>query len=181
MKNKDTRLTSILLAVFVIATVAMMAINAKYKQYRQDKVNNNPLSSQKIVFEKFGANDISISNATYDQLIERIDTIMARNKHFSKKDVQKIVKCQLLDNSSKSKLEESLGKTKIDSLLRDMDTIDNGDNLVKVHSTSKLKKGKKIVISIDLPSKIIKKYRIDTTPRTITVSKIINDNNLLVK
>lgn len=181
MKNKDTRLTSILLAVFVIATVAMMAINAKYKQYRQDKVNNNPLSSQKIVFEKFGANDISISNATYDQLIERIDTIMARNKHFSKKDVQKIVKYQLLDNSSKSKLEESLGKTKIDSLLRDMDTIDNRDNLVKVHSTSKLKKGKKIVISIDLPSKIIKKYRIDTTPRTITVSKIINDNNLLVK
>lgn len=90
-KSKSTLISLIIL---IIAIVAMAFINVKYERYRQNKVNNNPLSSQRIVFERFGVNDIDISNTTYSQLIKRVDTVMARNDHLSEADVHKIIKYQ---------------------------------------------------------------------------------------
>lgn len=176
-KSKSTLISLIIL---IIAIVAMAFINVKYERYRQNKVNNNPLSSQRIVFERFGVNDIDISNTTYSQLIKRVDTVMARNDHLSEADVHKIIKYQIYVEGSKKNLEKDMGKTKVDKLLKDMNKIEERENITKIHSDSKLKKGSKVTISINLPQEIIQKYHIDTTPRKITVSKIINGKKFIL-
>ena len=105
---------------------------------------------------------------------------MARNDHLSEADVHKIIKYQIYVEGSKKNLEKDMGKTKVDKLLKDMNKIEERENITKIHSDSKLKKGSKVTISINLPQEIIQKYHIDTTPRKITVSKIINGKKFIL-
>ncbi len=174
-RSKRNWLGSVLL---VVAILAVTFVNVQYKQYRQNKVNNNPLSAQKITFERFGINDFDVSNATYQQELGKIYAVMVKNSGFSQESEPKVLRYVIDENDSNynqmQKALNSKDKSKIKSFIKDTDVVYNQENIFKIKG--KIRKEKKVQVSLNLPKTITEKYHINLIPRKVTVNRIINQD-----